>query len=397
MYRLLIIKRTVEDIFIYPFILTGRLIAFFYPIKKEFKTYYFFPFYHTGGAEKVHAQIAGAKGGADCIIFFTRKSTDNRFLSVFENSGCEIRDISSFTDNKWLYFLNLIWRGVISGYINRQKEFPVVFNGQCNFGYKLSPWLSNKIKQVELIHSLNSFSYIRIPFIPFISETVMISQKRIEDHLDLYKKYKIPGIYGKRIRHIPNAIDCKPVIAEKQETFSVLFVGRNSPEKRVHLFLETAKKTREKASAIRFVVVGDMPAALIRSAGENVFFHGNINDESILERIYRDSHVLMLCSSTEGFPLVVMEAMANGCAILATPVGDIPYHVKNRENGFLFSSVTDEKMIIKEAETYILKLAGDQQLADSISESNRNHAARNFAIGNFNHAYRNVLHPTKTK
>ena len=46
---------------------------------------------------------------------------------------------SKFTDHKEFYFLNLIFRGIVSGYINKQKEKPIVFNGQCNFGYKISP------------------------------------------------------------------------------------------------------------------------------------------------------------------------------------------------------------------------------------------------------------------
>ncbi|HEU4859224.1 MAG TPA: hypothetical protein VFT15_05275, partial [Chitinophagaceae bacterium] len=172
MYKLFIIKRVIENVFIFPFIFIGRLIAAFHRLKKEYRIFFFFPFYHTGGAEKVHAQIATATGGNDCIIFFTRRSDDDRFIDDFKKTGCEIKDVSAYTDNKWLYFLNLVYRGLITGYINSQKLKPIVFNGQCNFAYKISPWINNTIKQVELIHSLNSFSYIRIPFIPFIDKTV---------------------------------------------------------------------------------------------------------------------------------------------------------------------------------------------------------------------------------
>ena len=126
----------------------------------------------------MHYQITQAIGGKDAIIFFTKKSESNSFLKYFTASGCTIKDISKWTDNKWVYFFNLIYRGIVTGYINRQKLKPVVFNGQCNFGYKVTPWIDKDIRQIELIHSFNSFSYIRAPFLPFISTTVMISKKR---------------------------------------------------------------------------------------------------------------------------------------------------------------------------------------------------------------------------
>src|SRR5688572_20813934 len=159
----------------YPLILMGRIIARAKPLKKEYETFFFFPFYHIGGAEKVHAHIAKATGNKNCIIYFTRKSQNDLFHSEFAASGCTMKDISKYTDNKWIYFVNIIFRGIISQYINQQKQQPIVFNGQCNFGYKLSPWIKKRIPQLELIHSLCSFSYIRIPFLPFIHRTVMIS------------------------------------------------------------------------------------------------------------------------------------------------------------------------------------------------------------------------------
>src|SRR5688572_24051542 len=132
-YKLLLIKRLLEDICMYPLILFGRLLARVKPLPKEYDTFYFFPFYHTGGAEKVHALIAKATGSENCIIYFTRKSHNKGFLELFEDSGCTIKDISNFTDNKWLYFNNIIFRGIISGYINSQQNLPLIFNGQCNF------------------------------------------------------------------------------------------------------------------------------------------------------------------------------------------------------------------------------------------------------------------------
>ena len=393
MFKLFIIKRVIENVFIFPFILIGRVIATFHRLKKEYRIFFFFPFYHTGGAEKVHAQIAKATGGNDCIIFFTRRSDDDRFIDDFIRTGCEIKDISTYTDNKWLYFLNLVYRGIITGYINSQKLKPIVFNGQCNFAYKISPWVNNKIKQVELIHSLNSFSYIRIPFIPFIDKTVMISRKRIEDHKKLYQRYQIPMLYAERIVYICNGIPLpSPVRPERPSSlFTVLYSGRPGPEKRIHLITAMAKELQDADKDIQFEMIGDVSKLVDSSTFPFIKFHGNINDPEKINSIYSRAHLLLITSSTEGFPMVIMEAMANGCAIMATPVGDIPFHVKDGENGFLFSSVENESAIIKEACEKIIWLKNNPVEWKRISGMNTSHAAEYFGIEKFNAAYKDLL------
>jgi L-malate glycosyltransferase len=392
-YKLFIIKRVIENVFIFPFILIGRFIATFRRLKKEYRIFFFFPFYHTGGAEKVHAQIAKATGGNDCIIFFTRRSDDDRFIDDFNNTGCEIKDISVYTDNKWLYFLNLIYRGIITGYINSQKLKPIVFNGQCNFAYKISPWISNTIKQVELIHSLNSFSYIRIPFIPFIDKTVMISRQRIEDHKKLYQRYQIPLNYAKRIVYICNGIPLPSSVKPERpfSPFTVLYSGRPGPEKRIHLITAMAKKLQDAGKEIQFEMIGDLSALVDSSIFPFIKFHGNINDPENINSIYSRAHLLLITSSTEGFPMVIMEAMANGCAIMATPVGDIPFHVKDGENGFMFSSVENESAIINEAYEKIIWFKNNPVEWKRISGINIRYAAEFFGIEQFNAAYNHLL------
>ena len=209
-YSLILLKRFAEHLFVYPFILAGRIIAYLNPLKDEYRVFFFFPFYHTGGAEKVHAQIAEATGGKDCLIYFTRTSSNNRFLEEFKTTGCQIKDISHFTDNKWLFPLNLIYRGIISGHINRQSRRSIVFNGQANFGYKISPWINKKAVQVELIHALNTFSLIRIPYLEYYKRKITVSQEIIDKHAQLYKPYKVPEKVFENFIWIRSRIDLPP-------------------------------------------------------------------------------------------------------------------------------------------------------------------------------------------
>jgi len=393
-YRLLLLKRMLEDIVMFPFILLGRLIAKAKPLTKEYTVFFFFPFYHTGGAEKIHSLITRTATGGNCIVFFTRKSQNQTFLSQFRDSGCQIIDISKYTDNKALYFLNIIYRGIISGYINRQQKKPVVFNGQCNFGYKLSPWIRKDIRQLELIHSLNSFSYIRIPFLPFITATIMISLQKIREHKLLYQRFGIPEELTKRIHYIPNASDFEIIdIAEKDfSQFRVFYSGRSTPEKRPHLVAAIAEKVHEKDPTIEFVMAGDSFNSLQKPELSFIDFRGNIADTHLLHSIYRRCNVLLITSATEGFPLAVIEGMAYGCVILATPVGDIPEHVKNDVNGYVFSSVEDEETIIQEGVDLILQLKANKALLKTICVNNIAYAHANFTLQQFGDAYKKLIY-----
>jgi glycosyltransferase involved in cell wall biosynthesis len=392
-YRLLLLKRWVEDILMAPFILLGRVIAIFRPLGKEYDVFFFFPFYHIGGAEKVHLNIAKAIGNKNCIIFFTRKSLNDLFYNDFAATQCELRDISRYTDNKWLYPVNIVFRGIITGYINRQKKKPLVFNGQCNFGYKISPWVAKRIPQVELIHSLCSFSYIRIPFLPFITRTVMISTIRIQEHLELYKRYGIPLVLGKRITFIMNAIalpPAKPLPQQPKPEMNILYVGRSTPEKRVHLIAQMAAEIRKKTDKILFTFLGEVKAAIPQEFHPFCRFLGNQNDPSVIEDVYRKALVLILVSDTEGFPMVVMEAMAHGLVIISTAVGEVPLHVKNGINGFLIEDFMDEKAVVAEGIQYILKLQHDAALLTSISSKNIDYAYSHFGMNRFVEDYQRL-------
>jgi glycosyltransferase involved in cell wall biosynthesis len=392
-FRLLLIKRAVEDVIMFPLILLGRLLAIMKPLGREYKVFYFFPFYHTGGAEKVHALIAKATGNSDCIIYFTKKSHNASFFQKFKETGCCIKDVSKYTDNKWIYFTNIIFRGIISGFINKQKTIPVVFNGQCNFGYKISPWINKNTRQIELIHSVSNFSYIRIPFLPFITETVMISIEKIKEHKKLYHRFSIPGLYDAKIHHIPNTSEFDNIESTEKD-FSkiiVMYSGRATYEKRANLIVAIAKKVHEENKDIQFIMAGDEFNKLKSSDNSFISFKGNIADEKELHAVYKQSNVLLITSSTEGFPLAVIEGMAYGNAIIATPVGDLPVHIKDSQNGYLFSSVQDENKIIEEGCALILRLDKEKQLLKQIAVNNISYAQEHFSFKKFAGAYNKII------
>ena len=393
-YSLLLVKRLVEHIFIYPFILVGRLIALANPLKKEYRVFFFFPFYHTGGAEKVHAQIAEATGGSDCIIYFTRTSFNDRFFEEFKNSRCQIKDISKFTDNKWLFPLNLIYRGVISGYINHQSRIAIVFNGQSNFGYKISPWINKKAVQVELIHALNTFSLIRIPYLEFYKKKITVSQEIIDKHAQLYKRYNVPENVFEHFTWIRSRIDLPEKKIAKDyfsQPLQLLFVGRNSVEKRPAIIAQIAKNIN--VAGINAVVefAGDVSSSIPEELFSYCKFLGDINDKEKLNEHYSKAHILLIPSTTESGPLVLMEAMASGAAIISTDVGYVPTFVKDGIAGFIVRNSLPETKIIDEMTQKVIQLNNDRNLLKKMGERNIEIAFENFDINLFHKEYQQLF------
>lgn len=393
-------KRRLEDIFILPFVVFGRMKARSTPLKKAYDAFLFFPFHHTGGAEKVHAQIAMALRDKSCLVIFTRRSHDEGFRSLFLAAGHDVIDISAYTDDKLRYWRNLVWRGVASAHINGQAGATVVFNGQCNFAYKCSPWIDPSVPQYELIHSFNSFSLIRIPFLAFYRRTVMISRKAMEDHRRQYADKGMPENAWSRVTYIRNGVQT-PDDATARDTagraLSVLYAGRGTEEKRVHLVARIARACREKGFAADFVLMGDVSAGLAGESMQGLDLRGNVTDPDEVDRTYRQADVLILTSSEEGFPMVVMEAMARGCIILSTPVGELPEHIRAGVSGFLFSSVTDETAIVEEACGHLARLQLEAALCRRMSEHNISYAREHFGMEAFRASYRALLFPENGK
>jgi glycosyltransferase involved in cell wall biosynthesis len=169
----------------------------------------------------------------------------------------------------------------------------------------------------------------------------------------------------------------------------VLYVGRATPEKRVHLVAEAALRCREAAMPISFSFLGEIQSLLPPSLQDAGYFYGMVNDQETIHKAYAEHHVLIITSSEEGFPMVVMEAMAMGCIILATPVGDLPHHIHSSENGMLFSS-TDEKTVLDELPIFLDRLRINPEACARMSANNIAYARTHFGMTTFAEAWRQL-------
>jgi glycosyltransferase involved in cell wall biosynthesis len=125
----------------------------------------------------------------------------------------------------------------------------------------------------------------------------------------------------------------------------IVYVGRGSEEKRIPSIVHIARKVKENKLPFEFELVGDVDDYITKDANKFLKIAGMINNKAILNSKYQSAHFIILLSSTEGMPLVILEAMQNGCIPMVTNVGDLPF-VINKDNGFIMNN--DESTIIQD-------------------------------------------------
>jgi glycosyltransferase involved in cell wall biosynthesis len=122
------------------------------------------------------------------------------------------------------------------------------------------------------------------------------------------------------------------------DTPVVLFVGRVSPLKGGRRLVAIATRLASRCPAARLLVVGslahlpEVPAEAHRRGLRNLEFRGPVPNHA-LAAYYRAADVLILPSESEGFPRVLLEAMAHGVPVVAFDVGgvtDIVHPVQRR-------------------------------------------------------------------
>ncbi|VEP17994.1 Glycosyltransferase [Hyella patelloides LEGE 07179] len=114
----------------------------------------------------------------------------------------------------------------------------------------------------------------------------------------------------------------------------LLYVGRVSAEKQI----DEIKPVLEAIPEARLAIVGDGPN---REALEAHFAETNTNFVGYLEGLelasaYASADAFVFPSRTETLGLVLLEAMAAGCPVVAANSGGIPDIVTEGENGYLF-------------------------------------------------------------
>jgi glycosyltransferase involved in cell wall biosynthesis len=116
-----------------------------------------------------------------------------------------------------------------------------------------------------------------------------------------------------------------------------LHVGRLAAEKGVEVIVNAFNRARRQlpSGAARLIIAGAGPEeeSLRASTGPDVHFPGVLDRAKALPRLYASADVFLFSSLTETLGLVVLEAMASGLPVVATPAGGVADHLRDAING----------------------------------------------------------------
>jgi len=366
----------------------GMVLGALLPLRNHSKLFFFFPFYHVGGAERVHADILKTAGGRKPWIVITHRSRNAALKEEFAESG-KLIDLSALLDN---VVCQALFRGYFAAVINRCGK-ALTFGSNTPFYYTLLPYLRDAYC-VDLIHAFGGgLETISLPYVDRMDRRVVINGKTRED---LNEQYAMHGVNPKlleRVDVVQNKVLVPAALPQRGrgEKLRVLYVGRGSEEKRVHLVGMIARLCHDRGLPVRFTLVGDVTDAVAAGDRQYCRFAGELHDPAQVAALYRESDLLLLTSSREGFPMVIMEAMAHGVVPAATDVGGISRHIRNGENGFLVENSADPAEIVDSFAALIERVHGDRLLLNRMSEAAYQYAAAQFGEEQFASYYQNLF------
>ena len=336
-----------------------------------------FPPNKPGGTEIAAYNLAKhlAKRGHDIYVITSydeRYYLPSGFPHIYEENGFYVHRIS------WSRIPII---GVFSFLVKfffkiRSIKPDIVQALDLNMG--LAAWLPKKILKIPYVvwgrgddvYKINRFERIRTKPILQNADAILALTENMQ--------IKLKNIYNTEIFIVPNGIDLEEYAGEtlfpdkKTDTKNILFVGRLRPVKGVQYLITAMKKIHEEMPDAKLIIVGEGEereclAALSIQLGiqKYVKFIGKVEHEKV-KTFMQQADVFVLPSLSEGFPNVILEAMACGLPVIATRVGGIPDIISNGTNGYLVDVKDTNDMANK-----IIFLLSDDILRKKISDNNR--------------------------
>jgi glycosyltransferase involved in cell wall biosynthesis len=279
-------------------------------------------------------------------IILDHFNNDSKFNLIHYNSNVKFL----FSINKYLS-IRLIY-GIINSIkqiyqifhlIKKEKPAIVHINSSASFSL-LKDYLLIKISKFSKIYVIIHLHFGRVPNLKNTNNIEWRLLKSVIKNsdtcivLDKLSKNILNSEGFSNIFVIANPINYdfnknNKRIKYNNNNTDILFVGHITREKGVFELLEAV---RHFTTVDNLILVGPIDSSvknlLLNTAGsfrDKIIFTGVLNKEEVLIKM-KSCTIFVLPSYSEGFPNVILEAMACFCPIISTKVGAIPDMLDNK-------------------------------------------------------------------
>jgi glycosyltransferase involved in cell wall biosynthesis len=348
--------------------------------------------------------------GVDAVVIDANYDDDK--LVCEELNGAQIVRIPTakpFIGFKERIIKELLFGSTTASYINREG-FDVVHVNTAWVGFTLALRRSaGKLKSQSFVYTCHNGLWpedrvhmgekiVRLVegYAMKIADTVIALNKTMQKALT--EKAKVDP---RKMVIVPNGVDTeffRPGLKNEQilskygleEQSYILFVGRVSPEKGVHILLQAFKQiANDIPKDFKLVIAGPLTSTFNSAEisgyakavmsytkeklSERVVFTGEI-DKNSLRILYSNAYCFVLPSLAEAFPMVLLEAMASGTPPIGSTAGGIPDIIIDGVNGLLFRKGDWRNLASK-----LLTLVQDRGFRDKLSRNARKYVEEKFS------------------
>lgn len=299
-----------------------------------------------GGAEKILENISnGLSDEYDIDVLEINHhgigEGNNRKVNVLKPIFRNLENASIFNKIKWKFFL--FFPKLFRYRVTRKKyDYEIAFN----YLYPVY-LLNNDAKTISwnhgTIYNLKNHKLSRIrqgKKLKYVNKIISISEKTSESIKEIYPEY------DKKIELVYNGYDFQNIHTKsledvniKFEEDSLIYLGRIEESKGIKRLLEVVKNVVEKIPDTKLYLLGkgNLEEYVTRfiidnNLENNVVMLGYV--ENPYPYINKASYVVLL-SEAEGFPTVLVEALALGKGFISTPVGGTNELYNNQKCGFV--------------------------------------------------------------
>ncbi len=171
----------------------------------------------------------------------------------------------------------------------------------------------------------------------WLADLNMAPSRRTADEVE--KDYRVRGV--RVLPNVTGGLAVPPATAAEHPPGYLLYVGRLRIRKGVEVLLEALPAVRQAVPGVRLLIAGtgEQLPALQRKVrqlglGQQVEFLGR-RDAAGVRGLLRGARCLVVPSTYEGMPLVILEAMSEAVPVVASAVSGIPEVVVDGVTGWV--------------------------------------------------------------